>query len=198
MIDLSTESNNPGDLSQYTVEHVKDWMETLVKTRDWVPKKAADYGTCLKAFTDMRAEGDPEDLKWYVDNIDTLVRRRGQGTGGSGAVTTKNYRRKALNAIEWFQYVQVHGTLPAKAVGQRANSSNGGGEEKPKSKPKVKPRAEDSNGMTVVALGGDASITYRVTGGYTTKDAQRFYCHLLTLASDFDPEKFMGAAFSNE
>jgi hypothetical protein len=188
------EVTTEGTTEKYTVQQAKDWLAAMGEKGIYGGASARIRATAIESLVSVLGSDEPNDVASVLADIDSITNRWAT-KNHANPETSQTYKTRAKTTLEAFLEFQRD---PQSFKLRKRVEGNGGAKRAEKA---AKARAKDDAGATPgpsaapVAEPGTRSypvstgeFVYRIPAdGLTQKDVFRIACHLVTLASDFDP-----------
>ena len=162
--------------SNLTLSELQEWATRNVERGEWSQTERRRQVGALEALMSVLVDDEPSDLGHVLENLDNLM-HRWITSGNQNPKTGRTYRGRAKKVIETFLYYKQHANMPERKASTR----------KPKAKV-VESMTTDFRSFPLEGEGRD--IQYKFPRDARTTELRRFYYHLCTLATDFDPGEF--------
>jgi hypothetical protein len=179
----------------YEIDAVREWLKSMGAKGIYGATSARLRTTAVEQLTGVLGSDEPRDVESVLANIKAIANRWAT-KNQANPETAATYLSKAKSTLEAFLRYQQSPTNFS--VATKAERSGEG--RKPKARPSksaTEPTtaAPPSPTYSSIPAGlrdypmSSGSIFYKVPeGGFTSRDTLKFALHLLTYASDFDPQ----------
>lgn len=157
---------------QPTLEVVALWLDAAVAEKLIPAVQARLRKTAVARLNQVRAADEPNDAAWVRENLDRLAERL--VNTGVEAATALTYKSRASSALrEFLDYrgrpSEFRAAKQGRGAGVRRGASGAG-----------------TGDFSTFPLGGGRVFRYQVPPGFTRRDLDRVWLHLLALVEDFD------------
>lgn len=184
--------------SEATWEAVESWVLSKGASGEVVPKTAQLKAGAVRLFAATLRDDEPKSYSYVLENLEGLARRWMNLNQANQQDTARTYMGRARWALEmyaqWeadpisFRFPDKDRAKPIKGDTKRPRRSGEAEQPEVATEGNV-PKPTSASALRSFPLGDGREIVFGLPDGLTIRDLRKFFFHVVTFASDFDPSE---------